>query len=270
MIKYLCLKNNYVQSQVAQISAATSILFCFCIFFAGNVLAATTWKDLAPGLSYAQIEVPNTAGNGKIHAFMVDLTRNRFALSLAKNAVGELGQVRNLTEHTHGLVGINGGFFNLQMATLGLRITDGKTVSPYKATRWWGTFQIENNRATILPPKTQPAKTADFAVQAGPRLLVNKTIPNLSPGLDNRSALGIRADGKVIIAATENVNLSTTDLANVMRKSTAENGLACKDAINLDGGSSTQLYAQVGDFNLWIPSFMPVADVIVVLPRSTS
>jgi uncharacterized protein YigE (DUF2233 family) len=105
-------------------------------------------------------------------------------------------------------------------------------------------------------------------VQSGPRLLVDGQIPKqLRPGVANRSALGIRRNGQVVILATQNISLSTLELAQIMQRSEPENGLACWQALNLDGGSSTQLYAKVNDFMLSIPSFMPVADVVVVMPR---
>jgi uncharacterized protein YigE (DUF2233 family) len=167
-----------------------------------------------------------------------------------------------------GLVGINGGFFSPDMDSLGLRISDGELLSRFKQSPWWGVFLIENGRAKVLSASQYHADHhADFAVQSGPRLVVDGQIPKLRPGVANRSALGIRRNGQVIIAATQNVYLSTGELAEILRRSEPENGLACWQAINLDGGSSTQLYAKVNDFELSIPSFMPVADVVVVTPR---
>lgn len=98
--------------------------------------------------------------------------------------------------------------------------------------------------------------------------MVDGKLPKLRPGVANRSALGILRDGQILIIATQNLYLSTTELANILRRSAAEEGLECWQAINLDGGSSTQLYAKVKDFELSLPSFMPVADVVVVMPKS--
>jgi exopolysaccharide biosynthesis protein len=46
-----------------------------------------------------------------------------------------------------------------------------------------------------------------------------------------------------------------------------EGGLGCMNALNLDGGSSTQLYAKTQDFSLSIPSFSAVTDAVVVVPK---
>lgn len=59
----------------------------------------------------------------------------------------------------------------------------------------------------------------------------------------NRTALGIRADGTVLLVVVdgrmrESAGLSLTELIDVMR------WLGCRDAINLDGGGSTTMYMQ--------------------------
>jgi exopolysaccharide biosynthesis protein len=52
-----------------------------------------------------------------------------------------------------------------------------------------------------------------------------------------------------------------------MAKPETQGGLACLSALNLDGGSSSQLYASMDDFVIDIPGFSRVADAIVVRPR---
>lgn len=63
-----------------------------------------------------------------------------------------------------------------------------------------------------------------------------------------RSAIGITADGYALILAVagkgqdpESAGISLTALADLMRR------LGCKEAINLDGGSSTSLYVKLKD-----------------------
>lgn len=242
-----------------------SILFsCFC----GSVFAKTEWRQLAPGLWYTQLVTPTLTSTGTLHAFRVDLNYYHFSLALAKEYEGQFSSAQNLTMASKGILGINGGFFSPDMTSLGLRISDGELLSRFKHSPWWGVFLIQNNRAKILSASQyQPENDVDFAVQSGPRLVVDGAIPKLRPGVANRSALGIRRNGQVVIVATQNLYLSTVELAELLQKSEPENGLACWQAINLDGGSSTQLYARVNDFVLSIPSFMPVADVVVVVPR---
>jgi exopolysaccharide biosynthesis protein len=76
-------------------------------------------------------------------------------------------------------------------------------------------------------------------------LIVNgKILSTLKPGLDSRTAM-----------------------AKTMVASQIEGGLGCINALNLDGGSSTQLYAKYGNFNLKVAGYSAVTDAILVLPR---
>ena len=70
-----------------------------------------------------------------------------------------------------------------------------------------------------------------------------------------------------MIVATENLVIQPTDLADRMRKSEGQGGFACQTALNLDGGSSTQLYAKVGGFKLDVDGLKQVANAVVVLPK---
>ncbi len=232
-------------------------------------LAKTTWRELSKGLAYTQITLPTLTSSGTIHAFRVDLKQFELSLALANEYQGQFASAQNLTQASKGVLGINGGFFSPELESLGLRISDGEQLSRLKKTPWWGIFLIENGVAKILAADQYHARESiDFAIQCGPRLLVNGRIPKLRPGVANRSVLGIRRDGQVIIAATQNIYLSTEELAKIFQRSEEKDGLACRQALNLDGGSSTQLYAKVDNFQLSLTSFMPVADVVVVLPRS--
>ncbi len=54
--------------------------------------------------------------------------------------------------------------------------------------------------------------------------------------------------------------LSTTELAQVMKAAP----LNCENALNLDGGSSSQLRAQIGSFQLDVHGFSNVSDAVIV------
>lgn len=246
------------------------VVLSFLFFISVTTTAKTTWRELSPGLWYTQLTIPTLRSTGYVHAFKVDLSYFRFSIALAKEYDGRFSSAQNLTLASKGLLGINGGFFSPEMDSLGLRISEGELLSRFKKSPWWGVFMINDGQAKVVSAKQyQSADSIDFAIQSGPRLLVDGKIPQLRPGVDSRSALGIRRNGQVIILATQSLYLSTKELAEIMQRAESKNGLACWQALNLDGGSSTQLYAKINDFTLSIPSFMPVADVVVLMPISS-
>lgn len=236
------------------------LTLCACAFGA-------EWKNLSPGLDYVAIQPISDLKSSFVHAFRVDLSHYRLMLAFpSKNQIA--GNVEQWTKDHQALLGINGGFFDPQFRSLGLRV-DQKTVkSPLKPISWWGVFYIQEGTAHITSQREYLShKSTDFAIQSGPRLIVNGNIPPLKPGIANRTALGITKSGKIIILATENLPMTTQELAVLMQKPETQEGLDCKDAINLDGGTSTQIYARINQFELDVPGLKNIADAVLLVAR---
>jgi len=122
-------------------------------------------------------------------------------------------------------------------------------------------FYIKNNKAYVSNVRQfHHNEHIEFAVQSGPRLIVNGKIPPLKPGRAERSSLGITKDGRIIIMITDNTPLSTTELAQFMKAEP----LGCLNALNLDGGSSSQLHARINGFQRDVHGFSNVSDAIIV------
>ena len=198
-----------------------------------------------------------------IHVFRIDLKYNQLDLTLAPDLGKKLASVDELALHSHGKIAINGGFFDATYRPLGLRIGHHHQYSPIKPISWWGVFSIKDQKARVSKFNEINTNELDFAIQSGPRLLINGKIPSLKQGIAERTALGITADGHVIILATDHMPLTTNALATLMKSFP----LSCQHALNLDGGSSTQLYAQLGLFQLSSPGFSLITDAVIVKPR---
>ena len=247
----------------------TWIIFIFVMFTAcliwfytqAKASSATHWQTLAPGLEYTTLDLDQ----GKLHAFKIDLKQNRLALL----SPPEPNDIKDMVINAHALLGVNAGFFTPDGKPLGLRINDGKLLSSAKSISWWGIFYLQNNKPELSSADSfKLSNDIDFAVQAGPRLLVNKDIPHLKDGVGNRTAIGYNQNSDVIIAVSENAQLTTLQLAQILRDSEKHGGLGCLYALNLDGGSSSQAYAKIGNFVLDAPSFRAVADGVAVYSRS--
>ena len=222
---------------------------------------ASAWQPLAAGIDYLDMTPAYPSPWSHVHVFKIDLHQNRFDLVMARDLKQANASIQQFAEFGHALIAINGGFFDEGYQPLGLRIGHRQRYSPLKAISWWGVFAINQHTARIVSYKDFSAGfPVDFAIQSGPRLLVNNTIPKLKPGRAERTALGINAQGHVIIVVTENSPLTTTELARLMQTSP----LNCQQALNLDGGSSTQLFAAIQAFKLNTHRFNPVSDAILV------
>jgi uncharacterized protein YigE (DUF2233 family) len=234
-----------------------------------SVATPTHWTAVQPGLEYTKISLFSNFHIGYVHAFRIDLSKFKLKLAIAEDDRDKIASVHELTLANKGLLGINGGFFSQELEPLGLRISDHEQRNPIKKTPWWGVFYLKDDQPHIASVKQFKANPdIEFAVQSGPRLIVNnKIVVSLKPGVDSRSAIGINHDQRVILLGTDNVKLTTTQLARLMKAPQIEGGLECEEALNLDGGSSTQLYAKIGRFTVDVPGFSAVTDAIIVAPK---
>lgn len=236
------------------------------------VATPTHWRVLAPGVEYTKLSMLSGFHTGYLHAFRINLNDNALELAIAEDQRNKIATVQDMTVHSKAIIGINGGFFSQELKPLGLRVANHVLRSPIKATPWWGVFYIKNNHPYIVAMKEfRLSKDIQFAVQSGPRLIVNDKIPlSLKPGIDSRTALGITAKQQVVLVVTDNLRLTTTQLAKFMQAPQIEGGLGCHYALNLDGGTSSQLYVKTDNFSLVVPAFSAVTDAVLVVPKQVA
>lgn len=231
--------------------------------------AAVQWQTLQPGLQYTRLSAPLAMPEGVLHVFRIDLHHYRLQLATAQAQQVSTDSVRNMVLANNAVIGVNGGFFDPSARPLGLRLDQGEVTSRLKAISWWGVLFVQNNKAYIKNYREYRYNPhMSFAIQSGPRLVINSRIPHLKPGLASRTAIGVTKQGQVILVVTElGLRLATSRLAEIMQHPENAGGLGCVNALNLDGGSSTQLYARLGNFTLEVPGFSAVADAVLVVPR---
>jgi len=224
---------------------------------------------MAPGIHYATWSFAiSEKERTTLHAFRIDPAEYNIKVELAPNEK-EGFTASEMARRSGALVAVNGGFFTPEHTSIGLIMNNGKEMRPLHKTSWWSVFYIENGKPRISTPSSfKASKDISMALQVGPRLTVDGTmISTLKEGTSTRSAVGIDRTGKVVIAVTSGFGISLKELARRMSGSVFEGGLDCPDAMALDGGSSSQIYAKIGDFNLSIEGLARVTNGIVVLPR---
>lgn len=250
-----------VQTNVYHASKIYLFLILSSLFLFDAASAAERWQKIASGIEYQDLEGGILTPWSHIYAFKIDLNKNKLALVSAKQLNAKNASADQFAQYSNALLSINGGFFDQEFKPLGLRINNRKLKNPLKFISWWGIFYVKNNKPYISNVNHfYPDNQIDFAIQSGPRLLIHGKIPPLKPGVADRSALGITADGKVIILVSTNAAMTTAELAHLLKTPP----LHCTDAINLDGGSSSQLYAHIGSFQLNVHGFSNVSDAVVV------
>lgn len=256
------------------ITRVKSICLAISLWFISfqSLALPLNWLPLAPGLDYAYINTLSAFYGSGVYAFRFNLQNFQMKMAFTQNdSTSSSLAIPDLMARHNAIIGVNGGFFSPDLKPLGLRINEGKVKNPLKQTTWWGVFYTRNGAAHIVSQKEfRSDKSIDFAVQSGPRLVINGSIPSLKQSISYRTALGITPKGDVILVVTKTLPMSIQELAETMQKPTEEGGLDCINAINLDGGSSTQLYVRIKDFILNLPGFNSVTDAVLVVPRDKS
>lgn len=240
-----------------------------CILSSAWASEATVWRTLAPGLEYARVDNLANFPQGYVHAFRIDLNHYHFEVSPLPAGGEPKTNFYQLMAAENAVIATNGGFFTPALKPLGLRITQGQLSNPFQATAWWSVFYIQNKKAYLVTQKNyEPNQKITFAIEAGPRLVANgQVVEKLKADIDYHTAIGITPDNKIILLSIEDALLSTTDLAELMQRSEKQGGLNCVEAMNLDGGHSTQMYTKLPDFSLAVTSGTYVADAVLVVPN---
>jgi len=241
------------------------IFFSFFSFiWMHAVHAAAGWEKIAPGIEYRDLSPNPLIPWAHVHVFRINLRQQKLDLVTAKDLSRPHASVEEMALHSDALIAINGGFFDKDYHPLGLRIGHHHRYTPIKPISWWGIFYTIRKKPYFSKVSQYTAsRSVDFAIQSGPRLLVNGKIPKLKPGIAERTALGITQKNQVILLVTEHAPMTTTSLAELMQQFP----LYCENALNLDGGSSSQIYADVGHLHLKTRGALGVSDAVIVKSR---
>lgn len=227
-----------------------------------KLVLATDWKDLAKGLDYQQLTV--STENSTVIFDVLKINPKYF--SVKPIASDSIASVKSMAKKSGALAVINANFFDTQGKSLGLVKINSKILNPKKDISWWGILCLNAKSSKIVKGSEYNKDACEQAIQTGPRLVVGGTIPPLKENLSRKTAVGLNSKGEIIFVTTHN-QIPIQTLAEIFKKPETENGLNCPDALNLDGGSSTQIFVHVGDFVLDVPSYMRVPVGLGVFPK---
>jgi hypothetical protein len=221
--------------------------------------APIEFREVSPGIAYAALAQDDISG----HAFDIDLTRAAVRL-LSAGPPGTRATVSSLAA-THPVhVAINASFFDDKGHTLGRAIANGERVGG-PVNRRWGVLAIADGAGRVLPGDEAPTG-GTVVVQGIPRLVVDGRVPGLKPQVARRTAVCAAGSRLTIVVITTQVEAGT--FARFLARPRAEGGLGCSDALNLDGGSSTQLSVELPGLSIGVDGAWGVPNALVVTPAT--
>ncbi len=160
---------------------------------------------------------------------------------------------------------INAAYFDERGHPVGALVSGGRQIQAVNR-RGWAWAAIASGRLVLGEAAAPlPAGTTE-AVQAGPLLVMNGKARTLtSPRVARRSFVGQDAQGRIVIGATTGA-VTLGELARLLARSPADGGAGLAAAINLDGGSSSQLHVAGSDPALLVAG-VPVPSFLAVQPQ---
>jgi uncharacterized protein YigE (DUF2233 family) len=242
-------KKNIYQTLTCLILLSTAILLSSTITNADSLESAIgklTWEKVETGLYKSSYIIPEKNFIVKPEILLIRFDLNHFTtqIAVASDFGEQRSDIKTLTEKSGGIFGINASFFDPKGAPLGLLVVNGRQVQRVHkgGNLLTGIFLIQDSYPKIIHRNDFDLSNITQALQAGPRLIVNGAPLKVSSStiLSRRSGIAITQTGEVIYYATtlRFPGANFEQLQNMLLLPE----LGITDALNLDGGSSSQLY----------------------------
>jgi hypothetical protein len=233
----------------------------------GGVAPATAqeaprFQVAAPGISYAAFEVhPADSDSFWGHAFRIDL--GEAELRLVPAAGPTLRQtVEQIAASLPVVVAVNGSFFDREGRAMGLAVSDGRVLATGKRSSWGALVVAGTDARIVLGSAIGEPLAQRLVVQGLPRLVVSGQVPGLKLQLAERTAVCAAGNRVTIVVVSK---AETTAFARFLADPPEKAGLGCADALNLDGGPSTQLVVRLPALTLSVPGW-GVPNALIAIP----
>lgn len=202
------------------------------------------WVNIAPDLEVSEIGVP-ALFSSQLLLVRTSLKDFKFSVGLASDFGSQVTTAKGIAEKSGASLAINANFFDPDLKALGLVVNRGiQRNKIHKGGRvLTGIFELNSSGLGIYHRDGYSSSRAIEAIQAGPRLIADgQSISGLetNDGVTRRSGICIDQKGRVIIFCSVS-NLGGISLGN-LQVILSDPGIGCKDALNLDGGGSAQLF----------------------------
>lgn len=254
---------------------AASLLAALILFIAASPLQAG-WKidstkslgSPAPGVEVIETECSSGDQTARLTAIL--FSEKTHTLRLIDSPAPGNATLENTLRRENAIAGVNGGYFQPDFRPVGLAIADGKTLTPFKQAKLLsGILGVSPKGAiTIIRSSAYAAQKPAFtqALQCGPMLIQNATPV---PGLEST-----RIARRTVIATGPNHHRALLRLTSITLADTAKilslpgilGDWTPQTALNLDGGSSTALWAAE---TLSLPEISRVRNFLALFPKGS-
>jgi len=221
------------------------------------------FSTVAQGIAHATFEArPGDAEPFSGHAFRIDLDAAELHLVPA-GGPSSRRTVEQIAAPYSAVVAVNASFFDTEGRAMGLAVDEGRVMASGTRGSWGALVLNGPNARIVLGSEIHDRSAHRLIVQGIPRLVVGRKVQALKPQLAERTAVCAEGHIVVIVVATK---AETSAFAHFLADPAEKGGLGCSDALNLDGGPSTQLVARLPALMLSLPGGWGVPNALVATP----
>ena len=235
---------------------------------AWNVSSFETEKSAPAGVEHRHVLLAESENGGEATLDLALFSTKSAALRVVDNPGGD-EELAAVMRRIRGVAGVNGGYFDPQNAPVGLLISEGKLIAPFRKARLLsGVLVATKGRVELLRAgEYSSKKNAAVALQCGPFLVDGGiAVPGLNDTKPARRTFVLTAGpDRAALGFCSHVTLA--QLGEILATARLAPDLKIQRALNLDGGSSSAFWfaGERGAFS--IPEQKTVRDFVVIAPK---
>lgn len=210
-----------------------------------------------------------TGPGGSVRITGVTFSATKAAFRVVDNPPESRMSFPGILSRTGAVAGINGGYFHPDFVPLGLVVSGGREIHGFeKAKLLSGVLAVRGGRIELVRSGAfKPGKDVQEALQAGPWLVEQGgAVGGLNAERKARRS-AVVTDGKGRWAVVATGALTLAEAGAVLALPGLAGDWTVRDALNLDGGSSTALWAATEPKATEIFSFGSVRNYLAIVPR---
>jgi uncharacterized protein YigE (DUF2233 family) len=243
--------------------AALAFLLALSARAAWSISSSEDEKATAGGIEHRRVLLAEKSGGNEATLELALFSTKSAAVRVIDNPDG--AELAAVMRRMRGIAGVNGGYFDPGNAPVGLLVSDGKLIAPFRKARLLGGVMVVNKgRLELLRAAEYSArKSATAALQCGPFLVDGgKPVAGLNETRSaRRSFVFTSGPDRGAIGFCSAVTLA--ELGEIL----AAPELKVQRAMNLDGGSSSAFWFSGESGVTSIGEQKTVRNFVIVTPK---
>lgn len=250
-------------------------LLLACAAFVAAALPAAAWEvtgsrelgSLPGGAQVREVEVAEGGRTARITAIL--FSSRSYDLRVVDSPDPGQTKLSSVLAQAGCVAGVNGGYFHADFRPVGLAIADGKQLHPFeKAKLLSGVLAVRGSRIEIVrSSRFQNPGDVRQAIQAGP-MLVDSGAPPAGLNAERAARRTVAAtDGRGQWGLLYITSVTLADAAGILTIPELLGSWNVMHALNLDGGSSSGLWAASSPEPVLRPELGHVRNYIGIAPK---